>query len=86
MILKRELDYEELSHFEFNVTAVDSDKGMNSTKIKIQVSNQPSQMKQRTLKTGMLGGHVMTMKTMVANKCVTTIQQCSHALLKPSNK
>ena len=42
MILKRELDYEELSQFEFNVTAVDSDKGMNSTKIKIRVRNQPS--------------------------------------------
>ena len=43
-------------------------------------------MKQRTLKTGKLGGHVMRMKAMVANKCVTTIQQCSYALLKLSNE
>lgn len=37
MVTKTELDFEVLSQFVITVTAVDSDKGSNSTKIQIKV-------------------------------------------------
>lgn len=37
MVTKTELDFEVLSQFLITVTAVDSDKGSNSTKIQIKV-------------------------------------------------